>query len=475
MTTLSRRTMLKSIATGTGALAVGSPVTNGIGGTFSTGEGESCKWTGAITPKVRVICVGMAKGVQKWPNVDYDPIEGTKILREKFSTIPNMNFTGFDVVTTGDEAKEIGKRLGDEDGVLLCALASAPMGYPQMITWDKPTIIYNFLYQGCTSFLSGIDALKTARAKVVLLSSSRDEDLLEKLHLFRVIKNLKETKVLLFRDRNLPGLDFYQNAKTKLGVEIKPMGHEPLNEAFNAVSPAEAEKEADRWIREARAVLEPSRQDIVTSSRFYLGLRKLMEEERAKASTIDCLGLFYAKALPAFPCLAFVRLNDIGLTGVCESDINATLTQILIGYLGNRPGYVSDPVIDTSNDTVIHAHCVAATQLAGPNGQRDPYIIRNHAEDRKGASLQVLMPVGQVITSAKFVPFDKMLISTGEIIGNVEIDLGCRTKITTKVNDATKMMEGYSGGLHRVIFYGDWVKQTRDLGKLLGFSLVEEC
>ena len=84
------------------------------------------------------------------------------------------------------------------------------------------------------------------------------------------------------------------------------------------------------------------------------------------------------------------------------------------------------------------------------------------------------MRVGQVVTAAKLVGFDKMLISTGEITGNPETEKGCRTKVATKVSDARKIMYNYSGVLHRVVFYGDYVEQVRALGQFLGYEVVEE-
>src|SRR5574337_693990 len=33
-----------------------------------------------------------------------------------------------------------------------------------------------------------------------------------------------------------------------------------------------------------------------------------------------------------------------------------------------RPGYISDPVIDTSKNQIIYAHCVAPTKVFGPGG-----------------------------------------------------------------------------------------------------------
>ena len=63
--------------------------------------------------------------------------------------------------------------------------------------------------------------------------------------------------------------------------------------------------------------------------------------------------------------------------------------------LVDRPGFVTDPVFDLSTSSIIHAHCVAATQMEGPRTAPAPYIMRTHMEDNKGVSLQV--PEGGVV------------------------------------------------------------------------------
>jgi hypothetical protein len=112
--------------------------------------------------------------------------------------------------------------------------------------------------------------------------------------------------------------------------------------------------------------------------------------------------------------------------------------------------------------------------MSGPDAPPDPYVIRSHLEDDKGAALQVKMRIGQVITSAKLINLDTMLISTGKIVDTPDVNRGCRTKITTEVPDAQKILENYTGGLHRVIFYGDHVREIKRLAHFLPFNVVEE-
>ena len=151
------------------------------------------------------------------------------------------------------------------------------------------------------------------------------------------------------------------------------------------------------------------------------------------------------------------QLNNEGLTGVCEADLDSTITQLLIRYLTGRPGYVSDPVIDTATNQIIYAHCVATNKVYGPDGLSNPYMIRSHTEDQKGASVQSLMPTGEIVTTVKVSSLNKAFsIHTGKTVANVNDDKACRTKLAAEV-DAEKILNNYHFEIfswHRVTFYG---------------------
>jgi len=145
------------------------------------------------------------------------------------------------------------------------------------------------------------------------------------------------------------------------------------------------------------------------------------------------------------------------------------------------PGFVSDPVFDTSRSEVSHAHCVAATRMKGIGGPSSPYLVRSHLETAEGAVMQVLMPSGETITVGEFADPRKFLVSTAEVTGTTaevtgspDAELGCRSKIRTRVTDAQKWLETYSSGLHRVIFYGNHVAAIERAGRLGGFEVVKE-
>ena len=164
--------------------------------------------------------------------------------------------------------------------------------------------------------------------------------------------------------------------------------------------------------------------------------------------------------------------------------MDSTLTMLMFQYAFGVPGFISDPVFDTATNALIHFHCTCATKMAGPNSRRLPFTIRTQSDSERGVSLDVEMPLGQMVTCAKFVDLDKMLVSTGEIFKITHEEIGCRTQFWTKVKDARSMFHNWGGGvlegdvmtlLHRAVFFGDHMQDVRHMGILMGFNVVEEA
>lgn len=255
-----------------------------------------------------------------------------------------------------------------------------------------------------------------------------------------------------------------------------------LKDVYESGDPREAEREAAEFSRKALRVVEPKPEDIQGAMRFYLGLRKLLDSERANAVTIDCFPALLARKLPAYPCIAWSRLNDEGRYGVCQAGVRATFTQLLLTSYARVPGFVSNPVFDIERNEVQHTHCVGATRMLGFDQPASPYLVRSHTETGEGAALQVLMPAGRTATVGIFPDPRRFLVSRAEVIetvrevrGHRDADGGCRTKIRTRVGDAEKWLAGYSTAVHRVVFYGDHLKGVERMGREMGFTTIREA
>ncbi len=428
-------------------------------------------------PRTRIRKIYLAKPVPTWPKPSLDVQAENKridgILASMSDRLEGIQLEDGGLYRVPEDVPATPEALGNPHGLLVFNLTSTVGRHLHRLTaTGLPTVLFSQPYSGHD--WSSVAPLQQAGHRVVCLATSDFGTIPDTLRLIRTMHLLRDTRIVHLSTGPYDAARSAQ-IKEKIGPTVVSVTPDRFDTAYRAVNDEAAQAEAREWVRGAVRVIEPSEAELVASGRLYLALRAIMNEEHAQAATINCLGMFKEKRLPAYPCLAFAKLNDVGLTGVCEADVDSTLTQMMFTYAFGVPGFVSDPVVDTSNNTVIHAHCVSATRMDGPAGPRAPYIIRSHLEDNKGASLQVKMRLNQAITCAKLMNLDTMLISTGTIIDNPDVDRGCRTKITTKVADARKVMNNYSGGLHRIIVYGDRVNAVRDLAVLMQFKVVEEC
>ena len=133
-------------------------------------------------------------------------------------------------------------------------------------------------------------------------------------------------------------------------------------------------------------------------------------------------------------------------------------------------------MVDQAKDQIIYAHCVAPNKVYGPNGPANPYHIRSHSEDRKGASVRSLLPVGEITTTLKYHPILKeVVIHQAKAVANIDEDKACRTKLAAEIRDVNKMVAEWDRhGWHRVTYFGDYQRPVETVSALLGFKVVEE-
>ncbi len=446
--------------------------------------------------RVHAFFLSKKKGEQGWPSDDFDPeLRRDHLLRKLEGACENIEFVGGDIIQDFDEVKKVeGRR--DIDGVLVYTLTTPPWTQTPWVLRERPDvssfrkhpmILVSDIFGGEMPLLDFCDMARKERLPILPIFSSSFDDLTAALHLIEVIHEMKGSKILNV-GASAESIDqahwwrrdperYFGLLKEIFGMEVITIGSEELNGYYQSVDEKSARELAHKWISEAVKVIEPSEEEIVNSAKMYLAIKKAMEDMGADAVTIDCLALFYEKKLPAYPCLAWSKLNDEGSTGVCEADLDATVTQFMMRHLTGRPGFVNDPVIDTSTRRVIYAHCVAPTKLFGKDGPAAPCIIRSHAEDGKGACYQVIMPPNETITTVKVNLLErKISIHQGRSMGNIDENRACRTKLVVEAN-AKKILDNYrygTFGWHRISFYGDFRKEVRDLAGLLGLEVVEE-
>jgi hypothetical protein len=476
MKVISRREFL-----GTAAGAGGMLLAGGLAGRpLMAAEGAG--WSTLPPVKIHVVYVGTGGA---WPTPTFDaPAEVAKF--KKYLTgvqarLGDVDFVGGELIpNTVQAASQVAGGMAKADAAILVHL-SFGSGQPllKLVDIGLPTAIFSQPFSGHDWMY--VPQWQAAGKKVILLTSSDYSELERAAALLRVPARLRQSRIIVVgRAKGTSPACSAEQVRQQLGPQVVMMDQEQVVEAYKAIDPKAAEAEAERyWISQAKAIVEPSKADIINSARLYLAIRDIMIRERAQAITSShCMGA------PAKGCLTFSKLNDLGLVGACEGDMDSTLTMLIFSYAFGVPGFISDPLFDTSKNAVIHAHCTSTTKLDGPHGPRAPFLIRTQCDSNAGVSLEVRMRLAQEITCAKLANLDTMLISTGKIIELTDYyDRGCRTQITTEVSDTRRMAQNWGGGmlgndmmtlLHRVVFFGNHLQNVRDMAPLMGLNVMEE-
>ncbi len=470
----TRRTFLGTAAAGGGVM-----LTGGLSGPLAI-AGEADEWPKLPPVKIHKVYVGRTGGIYLSRPTD-EIAKFDKRLAAIEKKLGNVKFVGGELIPPA-KVDEVAAKMTGADGVLLFHLSGHGGGAPalgKLVEKGMPTAVFSQPYSGHGWMY--FPAWQKAGNKVVLLPTSDWNEIDRVVGLMRVAPRMRQTRLIVVHGpQGTEAACSAEKLKERLGLEVVPVSIDETVKVHNSIDLKEAEAEAERyWISKAKKIVEPTRKEVINATRFYLACKKIMLREGAVAITSSgCMGK------PAKGCLAFSKLNDLGLVGACEGDMDSTLTMLMFQYAFGVPGFISDPVFDTAKNALIHFHCTCATKMDGVASKRLPFTIRTQSDSERGVSLDVEMPIGKPVTCAKFINLDTMLISTGKVTEISHDELGCRTQFTTEVADARSMFLNWGGGvlkggtmtlLHRAVFFGDHMQSIRDLGVLMGFKVVEEA
>jgi hypothetical protein len=455
-----------------------------------------------------------------WPNKGFDFIPVMRRIDSELARrCPEFEFVSSQA-SGAEQARKLveeDKVAGNIDGYLVYQLNCWNQVVQTVVATGKPVLYADFQFGGSGGFLvysSGL--LRAGTPNLGFVASSRMSDVAAAVRCFEVVENggsisdfvaatrrvrlertpaagdaackpnaisclspdeclgrLKQARILALRDQNSgPGGEV-------LGIKIEYLPFAELNEAWQKADKDQAREVADKWEKEATRIEGVSRQTLESSAAMYLAEKALLKQHEANAITINCLGGFYGGHIHAYPCLGFHQLNNEGLVGGCECDVRSAATMVIGTTLTQgRPGYISDPVIDTSKRQIIYAHCVASNKVFGPTGPSNPFEILTHSEDRQGASVRSLLPAGYMTTSLEFEGSRKeILLHRARTVGNDPDDRACRTKLCAEpVGDIEKLFTLWDRwGWHRVTFYGDLKEPVCALAEAAGWKVIEEA
>ncbi len=504
-------------------LARGCAACAGAAGLLGAGS-RSYTAEDASKTRVRIVFAlhAVKQPVPDWPNIGYDFAPVMKRIEEELS----RRCPDFEFLTAMAAGPEQAKKIVEDDK------SAAIDGYLvyQMNCWNrvvqtiaetgKPVLYADYQYAGSGGFLVYTASfLRKNTPNVGFVASSKIEDLAAAVQCFELVKKggsvadfvaataklrqqrtpkpgdltakpdevkllsidecrkrMKESKILAVGG-GWPGI--IPAIQEQMGITVVNVPFAELNDAWKAADKDQAGQIAERWAKAAAAVVDIAPGVLQDSAAMYLAQKAVLQKHGANAITINCLGGFYGKHIHAYPCLGFFELLNEGLIGACECDLRSTATMVAMSALTQgRPGYISDPVIDTAQRHIIYAHCVASNRVFGPQGAANPFTIMTHSEDRQGASVRSTMPAGYMTTTVEFAPERKeILFHRAKAVGNSTEDRACRTKLVAEpVGDIEKLLTEWDRwGWHRVTYYGDLKEPVYALAEALGWKVTEEA
>jgi len=493
---ISRRAFLGGTVLGSAAALSPGLLLGGLSAAETATPVLTSEWD--QQPPVRIYVVYLGTG-GAWPKPEFDaPAEIQQVfapcLEAVSKKLGDVEFIGGNlIVNTTDATNQLLPKIAEQkaDAILVIHLAFGhATPFAILASTGLPVAIYSQPFSGHDWMY--IPAMQREGTKIIM-SPSHDLKEVERLvGLLRVPVRMKNARLIMVGNPGcaagtLASRD-YAKVNEKFGTEVIHITPEEFVKVHQSIADADAIAEAEAyWITQAREIREPSRAEIIKSCKTYFAMRKLMKDHRAIALTMKCLGGIPIGTL-GYPCLGFSRILDDGAVGACEADMDSTLTMMMFLYATGLPGFITDPLMDLSTNSVIHAHCVSPSKMDGPLSARLPFDIRTHRDDNRGASLKVLMgrDTGREVTWAKLANNDTMLVSTGIIRGDFEFDdRGCRTQVITEVtsSSARELFEKWGANvlgndmmtlLHRVLYYGNHLDSFRDLSHLMGLKFMIE-
>ena len=478
--------------------------------------------------KIHVVGLGKINMSEGWPHHNFDVAGAMARYKHdlaKIGDLSGIEFSGYEIPQSEEQLMQLLDAFEREsvDGILAISLtaefSSLGPSIFKIADSDLPVIVYTKPF---STYWDGSGKLYDKAYKVEVCDSARIEDIVPILDAIKAVSRFKQTRMLLLKDYDYDtthydprmaeprwmGPSYFRRLKSIFGIETVRATSADILEYYEKIADAKAREVSHRIGGLSKGMLGPSEEDLLKASRLYLAIGEMMKDTDTNAVTAGCLNWIRHRKLPISPCLTLSLLNDVGIPAGCEADVESLITLCFSHYVGNRPGFQGDPVIDGSSGLVTLAHCTAATRFMGYDKDPFPFWLRTHTESWRDLAVETEMrqQEGDPITllklegviSSKAVCWPEVNIrnrfegytllaykaETVEMDADKSklspkertVEWGCRTRLTLRFSDPDELdhFREHFYGHHRIAMYGDWVKELRAVARFLGIGFVNK-
>jgi len=485
MNDVPRRDFIKTIGVSTAGVIVGAGhlvLADGTGNSSPAARTEVTIRGAFLYPPSGTLEVG---GYFSWPGSTFDA-EGRHVqyaarikeigrklgMRIDMQQKPIQDASDVDQFIAGNKAS-------NPDGLLLIPFKKSPC-FDYLVRIVEQTKIPSVVLATLGVLLiEHIWRLKD-QTGVYFISSLDDLSAVEKgMRMIKTFKWMKESTII-----SINGAEAEERRVPFVGTTVRQIPSQRFYDCFAATTPDRSIASlAKEYTSKATKIHQPTKHEITDSARVYYAFKRLLSEEKGDALMMTCLPGLVKPRKHVPPCMAMMTLRDEGIAGGCENDLDATLTQMLLLGLFDKPGFQQDPSYNTEQDRFFCAHCTSASRMNGLGKPAEKYDLMSHCESGFGVAPRVHFRKGQDVTLAKLTLGDKtpqLLIYTGVIVGCPPIPQagGCRSnaEITIRIHDKGFTPEIkrklHTSVMHAIMVYGNYEQELKQFSQLYGIEVL---
>jgi len=442
MSAMTRRRFLMASSGALGACAIGAPMMARI-----TAPGVQ----DAERAKIYMVFLHTAPSRD---DTDLEPTPNDEITRRLQEECAGVDFTVRDL-TKGVAQASVLNELKDlkklhYDGVVICGsprdrdmLRSGLPTINAMVVNDFMNVPYP-LYKKNRVIGASLDPWQFCADPDE--SDRMFRDLVDKIKLIRMLKRMQNERILTVTDSQFVNVIYGDVRKNPpagynemilgaidetFGTQVTKIGAKEVTEDKDIQNlwrneSQQANEIAQRWIRDAKKMINTIESEVVRSAKVYLAMKMLMDKHDATAMAFHIRTLVKNPRREEYvvPALATSEFQLDNVVAKCQSHLNIILSEMLLQYAYGRPSMLGDYSVDTYNNTSVVQHCEGPWNPWGDD-RRVPYIITDHRERRVrdrsmtgvGAASWILYPGGEPVTMWQIDVLSKeVLLHTGATV-----------------------------------------------------------
>lgn len=217
--------------------------------------------------------------------------------------------------------------------------------------------------------------------------------------------------------------------------------------------------------------IEVPDEDGLRSSRGYLALRRICQDNDLAALTAEC----YPKLMGEV-CLAYSLLAEEGIAASCEGDVNSAMLTLILQWLSGEPVHNTDLLtVFEEDNTVLGSHCGSAG-FSLADGRESVTLSHVRLANR---GVCVLFPAKPgPVTWANLVGREgtyRLTSFGGEAVRTEMLFAGnpLLTKVNTPVRELLDRIADIGAGHHWMACCGHVQSELRELARLIGIQYEE--